>query len=105
MKITREDLEKLLGGYKQESVALILKRLPSARIYLFGSRPRGTYKEGAHIDVAICVGEKIPSHIINALYDDLEDALIPVEVDLVDLFEASPRLVDEVKRDGVEWTK
>ncbi|MEI7580209.1 MAG: nucleotidyltransferase domain-containing protein [bacterium] len=104
MKTNKEDLEKLLVGYKEQLVALILKRIPSARIYLFGSRARKTYKEGADIDVAIFVGEKIPRSVIYALYDDISEARIPVEVDLVDLFEASPRLLDEVKRDGVEWT-
>jgi hypothetical protein len=36
MKTNKEDLEKLFVGYKEELVALILKRILSARIYLFG---------------------------------------------------------------------
>ena len=104
MKTSKEDLEKLLDGYRGELVTLILKRIPSAQIYLFGSRARKTYREGADIDVAILADEKIPRSVIYALRDDIDDARIPVEVDLVDLFEADPRLLDEVKRDGVEWT-
>jgi predicted nucleotidyltransferase len=104
MKTNKEELEKLLAGYRTELTTLILKRIPSARIYLFGSRARKTYREGADIDVAILAETKIPRSVIHALYDDIDESRIPVEVDLVDLFDADPRLLDEVKRDGVKWT-
>ena len=104
-KPKRPDLAILLEGYREELVALILKRIPSAEIYLFGSRARGDYGEGADIDIAIHAPGTIDWQIMGRLYDDINDARIPVEVDLVDFSVADGEFRKRILKDRVVWKK
>jgi predicted nucleotidyltransferase len=99
------ELEELLKGYMTELMTLIHTHLPDATIYLFGSRARKDYKEGADIDIAIKASEPIPLDTLLKLYLGLEDTRIPVSVDFVDFNRTSPALIEIIKKEGILWNK
>jgi predicted nucleotidyltransferase len=104
-KTTHAELEKLLAIYMDEIVVLVHKHIPNATIYLFGSRARKDYKEGADIDIAIEGEEPLSIDVISCLYDELENTTIPVSVDFVDFKRTSPELIDRIKKEGIVWNK
>ncbi|KKQ48826.1 MAG: polymerase beta domain protein region protein [candidate division TM6 bacterium GW2011_GWF2_38_10] len=89
--------------YKKILENLILEKIPHCRIYLFGSRARGTAQSGADIDLALDAGEPIAFDTLCVLQDAIEQTDIPVFVDLVDLATASDLLKNEVIKEGIVW--
>jgi predicted nucleotidyltransferase len=90
-------------NYKNTLIEIINKRLPNCKVYLFGSRARGTNRTGADIDLALDSKSVIDMSIFYKIQDDIEETTIPLTIDLVDLFSASETLKNEVKKDGVLW--
>lgn len=89
--------------YKSILLKIVSARLPSCRIYLFGSRAKGTQQSGSDIDLALETTKPIASDILFSLYHDIEESLIPVSVDLIDTQTASPELLQEIQKNGVLW--
>ena len=54
-----KDNRKMEPHYKDELLVIIKKQLPNCKIWLFGSRARGTHKSGADVDLAIDAGRRI----------------------------------------------
>lgn len=98
-------LEALLEKYKEQLVALILKRIPGCSIYLFGSRARKDYRSGADIDLALDAGKPISFSMLGDLQLDLDDTTIPVAVDFVDLQTATGDFLQNILRDRIVWNK
>ena len=74
-----------------------------AAVWLFGSCGRGDPRQHSDIDIAILPRDELPSGFFGELEADIEESTIPYDVDLVDLRQADPALVDEVRREGVKW--
>ena len=74
-----------------------------AAVWLFGSCARGEPRQRSDIDIAILPRDELPSGFFGELGADIEESAIPYDVDLVDLRQADPALVDEVRREGVKW--
>ncbi|EKD23320.1 MAG: DNA polymerase, beta protein [uncultured bacterium] len=90
-------------NYKNTLIDIIHNRVPNCKIYLFGSRARGTNQTGADIDLALDAKSVIDISIFYKIQDDIEETTIPLTIDLVDLFSASETLKNEVKKEGVLW--
>lgn len=93
----------MLERYKPILIEIILKYVPNCKIYLFGSRARGTHKEGADIDLVLDAPEKISFMTILKIQHEIEETTIPVFVDVVDLDGTSDDFKNEIKRDGILW--
>ncbi len=74
-----------------------------AGVWLFGSCARGDDRQHSDIDIAILPRDELSTGFFAELSADIEDSLIPYDVDLVDLRRADPGLVEEVLREGVKW--
>jgi predicted nucleotidyltransferase len=74
-----------------------------AEVWLFGSCARGEPRQRSDIDIAILPRDELPAGFFGELEADIEESTIPYDVDLVDLRQADPALVDEVRREGVKW--
>jgi predicted nucleotidyltransferase len=62
----------------------ILDKYPDIiSVYLFGSRAKGSYKQGSDIDLAI-MANPISLNTILQLKDDFEDSSLPYCVDILD---------------------
>ncbi len=66
-----------------------------------GSCARGEPRQRS--DIAILPRAELPSGFFGELEADIEESTIPYDVDLVDLRQADPALVDEIRREGVKW--
>lgn len=89
---------------KQKIIDLIGVLLPNAKIYLFGSRARGTHTERSDIDLALDAGAPIPRIIIGEIKDVLEATNIINSIDVVDLYGSiSPRMKEAILKEGVLW--
>jgi predicted nucleotidyltransferase len=74
-----------------------------AAVWLFGSCARGEVRQRSDIDIAILPRDELPSGFFGELEADIEESTIPYDVDLVDLRQADPTLVAEVRREGLKW--
>ena len=75
----------------------------NAEVWLFGSCARGDTMQHSDIDIAILPGDDLPSGFFSDLAESAEESSIPYDVDIVDLRDAAPTLIDEVRREGVKW--
>jgi|JI102314A1RNA_FD_contig_123_61196_length_8603_multi_4_in_0_out_2_5 predicted nucleotidyltransferase len=84
------------------------QRLPShAKVWVFGSRVKGTSKKYADLDLAIdFIGEVIPFEALANLMDDFEASALPYKVDVVDLNAVSIdfRHIIESQREPILFT-
>ena len=61
----------------------IFKKYPDVKnVFVFGSRAKGTYKQGSDIDLAI-MNEGVKDTFIRKMKSDFEDSSLPYTVDLV----------------------
>jgi predicted nucleotidyltransferase len=92
-----------LETYKKQIMEVIEKYLPKSKVYLFGSRARGTNLEGADIDIALDAGAPIDLKLLFAITNALEDSKIPVYIDVVDLYTVSQDLKEQILKDKIVW--
>ncbi|MBQ6437980.1 nucleotidyltransferase substrate binding protein [bacterium] len=67
-----------------------------SRLFLFGSRARGTHSEHSDVDLAVDGGD-----LVNFAADVEEKTLTLLNFDIVDLRQANEQLKQEVSRDGI----
>ena len=90
-----------VGEIYQEVVKIIAKYLPGARIYLFGSRAKGTAKPYSDFDIAIEWKEKIPLHTMAKIREELDKLPTLKSFDLIDLKRVSGDFIETVRKTGV----
>jgi len=89
---------------KRKIIDLITVLLPTAKIYLFGSRARGTNTERSDIDLALDTGEKIERSVLGEIKDVLSATNIINSMDVVDVNGAiSPSLRETILKERVVW--
>jgi len=89
--------------YKKMLLDIIVKKLPTARIILFGSRARGDNKEGSDIDIALDNGTKIDPRVIIDIKGLIEDSDLPLFCDVVDIHAISDSMREKILTGGVVW--
>ncbi len=82
-------------------VEIVSKHLPQCRIYLFGSRAKGTARENSDFDIAVDCGSKVPFSVMARIEEELEELPTLKSFDLVDLSLVSEDFRKTVKRTGV----
>jgi uncharacterized protein len=85
-----------------EKIATVLARFPEVdRAVLFGSRAKGTHKQGSDIDLALA-GEHLDWRMIGRIYDALDDLLLPYRFSLVAYGAATdPDVAGHIARVGI----
>lgn len=73
--------------------------------YGCSARARGTPRQHSDIDIAILPRDELPLGFFGELDADIEESTIPYDVDLVDLSNADPALIAEIRREGIAWRK
>jgi predicted nucleotidyltransferase len=73
------------------------------RVFLFGSRARGTSRVTSDIDIAILPTGPVPPSLVPELRDALEESLIPYHVDVVDLSRVEASFRAKVLSEGQPW--
>ena len=83
------------------SVVASVAEKANVQVYLFGSWVRGEERVTSDIDLAI-EGEDA-SEMAMQVREALEESNIPYRVDVVNLVEASPALLANVRKEGILW--
>ena len=82
----------------------IFKKYPDVKnVFIFGSRAKGTYKQGSDIDLTI-MNEGVKDTVISKIKSDFEDSSLPYTVDLVSYHTIKhPELKNHIDRVGVPF--
>lgn len=89
---------------KNKIIAVVSALIPEAKIYLYGSRARGTYQPSSDIDLALDAGHRIePYGRIGELKSVLSELSIIYSVDVIDLHSVSEGMRKSVDEDKVLW--
>lgn len=86
--------EELIG----QVIQLVVDFLDPDRIYLFGSRARGNFKQTSDIDVAIEGAKRDIIGLKELLEEEVRTLL---KFDVLDLSKASTNLREEIKKEGI----
>jgi len=90
---------------KSKIIAVLNALVPEAKIYLYGSRAKGTHAQWSDIDLALDAGCKLDQLEVGEARDMLEASNMPYKVDVVDINSVSQNLRDEILKDRVLWKK
>ncbi len=86
-------IEKLVGVFQRHEAI--------DSVILYGSRAKGTYKEGSDIDLSI-KGHMLPFAELMQIEDEIDDLYLPYEIDLSQYEQLkNPDLIDHINRVGI----
>jgi predicted nucleotidyltransferase len=85
----------------QKAVEIIIKYLPDVKIYLFGSRAKGTAKPYSDFDIAIEWKERIPPYTMAKIREELDKLPTLKSFDLIDLKRVSGDFSKTIRGTGV----
>ena len=89
----------------QHKIIGILKVLhPNAKIYLYGSRARGDFRQWSDIDLALDIGSGNPRIALGEARSVMEALSIPYSIDLVDANHVQEPLRTIIKKEGILWS-
>ena len=74
------------------------------KIYLFGSRAKGSYTERSDIDIAV-LSDKDISFELALLREIIENSNLPQTVDVIDLNTVDSEFREQILKEGVLWVK
>ena len=88
---------------KHKIVAIISALLPETKIYLFGSRARGTHSQWSDIDLAIDASTPLELRNIDEINNLMEALSTPYKIDVVDVHGVPELMKASIERDKVVW--
>ncbi len=88
---------------RQKIIMLIHALVPEAKIYLFGSRARGTHEQWSDIDLALDAGQALPTVVVDEAKSVLEATNIPYKVQIVDFRKAPDAMRESIVQEGTLW--
>ena len=74
-----------------------------AKVFLYGSMARGEAAQTSDIDVAVAPLEPLPTGLLSAIREALEESLVPYPVELIDLSQVSPTWAEQIQKQGIPW--
>lgn len=90
--------------YRDKIIAVISALIPEAKIYLFGSRARGSYTQGSDVDIALDAGQKIePSWRTGEARDAIGELFIPFRVDVLDIHRVEEKMRQHIMEHKIIW--
>jgi uncharacterized protein len=93
--------EENIVVYKKKIIDTILRYVPTARIYLFGSRARAVHNDTSDIDIAIDDSNKIDRRSMIQIKSAIDSLNIPYNVDVVDLKSVTENFKKQIEADGI----
>ena len=89
---------------EKEVIIRLLEALhPGVKVYMFGSRARGTHAEAADIDLALDIGRKMTIDERAVARSVLEGLYLPWKIDIADLRSVPDYLKETIAREGIVW--
>ena len=96
-------MQKLDEKVKQKIIAVISALIPDAKIYLFGSRARGTNAERADIDIALDAGKPLLPRDVDEVKSMFRESNIMYSIGVVDFHQINDLMREEILRERVVW--
>ena len=86
-----------------QKIRAVFGRYPQVeKAVLYGSRAKGTYKNGSDIDLTLCGGDDLTLNVLCKIANDLDDLFLPYTIDLSIFHDISdPDMIGSVQRGGV----
>ena len=88
---------------KNKIISIVQALFPEAKIYLYGSRARGTHAKLSDIDIAINTNKKIPIEEIGELKSMLAASNILYKIDIVDYNRISDEMKISIDEEKIIW--
>ena len=88
---------------QQKIVAVISALIPEAKIYLFGSRARGTNSQWAVFDIALDAGKELKQQDVYEISCMFKESFIKYNIDVVDVYQVSDLMRSEILKDKIVW--
>ena len=88
---------------KQKIIAVISALMPNVKIYLFGSRARGTNSARADIDIALDGGKPLAIEDVDEIKGMFKESNIMYHIDIVDFHQVSELMRNEILKERVIW--
>lgn len=82
---------------------LISALVPQARIYLFGSRARGTHSPFSDIDIAVDAGQPLSRVVIDEAKSIMQASNIMYHIDVVDMNRVPDEMREAILKEGILW--
>ena len=79
---------------------IIRQRLPQARVWVYGSRARGSARRYSDLDLMLDDhGRPIAASVMGSLDEDFDESDLPIIVELHDLAQTDERFLARVRKD------
>ncbi|MCB9492722.1 MAG: nucleotidyltransferase domain-containing protein [Epsilonproteobacteria bacterium] len=91
--------------YKDKIIRVLSALFPDAKIYLYGSRAKGTHREWSDIDLALDAGKKLERVDVGEARDMFQESNIPYKISVVDFNGVSQDFKQEIGETKVVWKK
>jgi uncharacterized protein len=94
-----------MNKYIEQLKQIILEELAGEdiRVFLFGSRARGTHRSGSDVDIGLIPAKTMDSVGIAVLRARIEESNIPYKVDIVNFHDVSDDFRNSALRGAVIW--
>lgn len=90
----------LSPDHRAQVLGIIRRRLPDARIWVYGSRAKGRARRYSDLDLMLDGGgQPIPLNIMGDLDEDFDESNLPIIVDLHDMALTDERFLERVRKD------
>ena len=88
-----------------QKICAVFAKFPQVdKAVLYGSRAKGTYKNGSDIDLTLCGDEDLTLDVLYNIMHELDDLLLPYSMDLSIFSDISDLdVVEHIKRVGVTF--
>ena len=85
----------------------VFKHIPKNKynIFLFGSRARKKHRFAADIDIGIQGKEPIDQNLIYKIKDEIEESVVPFNVDIIDFNNVSNEFKEEALKNIKIWNQ
>lgn len=86
-----------------QKICAVFVRYPQVeKVVLYGSRAKGTYKNGSDIDLTLCGGADLTLNVLCKIANDLDDLYLPYMIDLSVFHDISdPDVIGHIQRVGM----
>jgi predicted nucleotidyltransferase len=88
---------------KLKIIGILGVLFPDAKVYLYGSRARGNYREWSDIDLALDAGQPLDFFDVCEAKNLFEASNIAYKVDVVDRLSVSKEMREDILKEGVLW--
>ena len=93
-------------GLKESTIqrinAVFTRHPQIQKVVLYGSRAKGSFKNGSDIDLTLQGGESLTPEVLSKILHELDELLLPYTIDLSLYAQIQdPEVLDHIKRVGI----